>query len=265
MKKEFFSELEKILYEKNLKLKFELFDNFYEEFQKENLIFNHEHFAIFQNNTYEKIKILHPTRIRRPKSTNSTQALAKIIHSIAHIEFSAINLALDASYRFKNLPLEFYKDWLEVAKDEMRHFKLLNRALEELNFEYGSFEAHENLEDALKATKNSLKYRMGVVHRGLEAKGLDANPFVLKKIQNSNHSIKPFLEEILQIILEEEIIHVKKGDFWWNFAKDERDDYLSLCRQFKEFNLAGKKLNDEARLKAGFSKQELEELKDFYS
>ena len=34
MKKEFFSELEKILYEKNLKLKFELFDNFYEEFQK---------------------------------------------------------------------------------------------------------------------------------------------------------------------------------------------------------------------------------------
>ncbi|EAI7391293.1 ferritin-like domain-containing protein, partial [Campylobacter upsaliensis] len=186
-------------------------------------------------------------------------------HSIAHIEFSAINLALDASYRFKNLPLKFYKDWLEVAKDEMKHFKLLNQALEELNFEYGSFEAHENLEDALKATKNSLKYRMGVVHRGLEAKGLDANPFVLKKIQNSNHSIKPFLEEILQIILEEEIIHVKKGDFWWNFAKDERDDYLSLCRQFKEFNLAGKKLNDEARLKAGFSKQELEELKDFYS
>ena len=161
--------------------------------------------------------------------------------------------------------MKFYKDWLEVAKDEMRHFKLLNRALEELNFKYGSFEAHENLEDALKATKNSLKYRMGVVHRGLEAKGLDANPFVLKKIQNSNHSIKPFLEEILQIILEEEIIHVKKGDFWWNFAKDERDDYLSLCRQFKEFNLAGKKLNDEARLKAGFSKQELEELKDFYS
>ena len=77
--------------------------------------------------------------------------------------------------------MKFYKDWLEVAKDEMKHFKLLNQALEELNFEYGSFEAHENLEDALKATKNSLKYRMGVVHRGLEAKGLDANPFVLKK------------------------------------------------------------------------------------
>ncbi|ARE80206.1 ferritin-like domain-containing protein [Campylobacter helveticus] len=265
MKKEFFTQLEKILYEKNLKLKFELFDDFYENFKKEQFIFNHEHFAIFKENAYEEIKLLHPTRIRRPKFANSTQALAKLIHSIAHIEFSAINLALDASYRFKNLPFKFYEDWLEVANDEIKHFKLLNKALEELGFKYGSFNAHDNLEAALKATKDSLKYRMGVVHRGLEAKGLDANPFVLNKLQSSNHPIKSFLEEILHLILKEEVNHVKKGDFWWKFAKDENENYLSLCERFKEFSLTGKKLNYEARLKAGFEVKELEELEKFYS
>lgn len=158
--------------------------------------------------------MLHPTRIRRPKFVNSTHALAKIIHSVAHIEFNAINLALDASYRFKNLPLQFYYDWLEVADEEIKHFKLLNSALKELSYKYGNFPVHDNLESALEATKDSLSFRMGVVHRGLEAKGLDANPFVVQKLQSSNHSIKNLLMEYLEIILNDEIKHVKKGDTW---------------------------------------------------
>ncbi|TQR33783.1 DUF455 domain-containing protein [Campylobacter sp. MIT 99-7217] len=265
MKKEFFENLEKILYAKNLDDKFRDFDDFYENFKTQSFVFNHEQEAIFKENFYPSKKILSPLKIRRIKNANSNESLAKMIHAIAHIEFSAINLALDASYRFKNLPQKFYEDWLEVADEEIKHFKLLQRALRELGFKYGDFAVHDNLENALKSTKNSLAFRMGVVHRGLEAKGLDANPFVLSKLQNTNHHIKSLLEEILSTILNDEIKHVKKGDFWWSFAKKDEDDFLHLCKKFIQFKLAGKVLNKEARLKAGFSEKELEELENFYS
>lgn len=91
---------------------------FYDDFKSQKFIFNHEQGSIFKTNINPALKLLHPTRIRRPKFVNSTHSLAKIVHSIAHIEFSAINLALDASYRFKNLPQQFYIDWLEVADEE---------------------------------------------------------------------------------------------------------------------------------------------------
>jgi len=265
MKKEFFSSLSQILYTENLKEKFENFHNFFEDFKSDKLIFNMEEKSIFKEHSTKNLKLLHPTRVRRPKYLNSTQALAKMIHSIAHIEFNAINLALDASYRFKNLPQKFYKDWLEVADEEIKHFNLLALGLKELGFEYGDFVVHDNLQNALKITKNSLSLRMGVVHRGLEAKGLDANPFVVKKLQSANSPIKSFLEQSLETILKDEIKHVSKGDFWWKFSKEKDEDFITLCKNFKEFPLAGKKLNTQARLQAGFSEKELLELENLYS
>ncbi|AXP08402.1 DUF455 family protein [Campylobacter hepaticus] len=265
MQKEFFNQLQNILYQKDIKQKIDHFKNFYEDFKSHKFIFNHESLSIFQKNTPQNITLLHPTRIRRPKLVNSTHALAKIIHSIAHIEFSAINLALDASYRFKNLPMQFYQDWLEVASEEIKHFQLLNSALEELGYKYGSFAVHDNLEAALEATKDSLNFRMGIVHRGLEAKGLDANPYIVKKLQSSNHPIKKLLIEYLDIILNDEIKHVKKGDTWWKFANENQYDFIDLCKIFKQFPLAGKKINLKARIKAGFKQEECEKLEKIYS
>ncbi|TKX33072.1 ferritin-like domain-containing protein [Campylobacter aviculae] len=264
MDQEFFSNLEKILYEQDIEKKFSQFSHFYDNFKSGKISFNHEQISIFKENINSNLKLLHPTRIRRPKFVNSTHSLAKIIHSIAHIEFSAINLALDASYRFKNLPEQFYIDWLEVAEEEIKHFNFLNSALKELGFQYGDFSVHDNLEAALKVTQNSLNFRMGVVHRGLEAKGLDANPFVVAKLESSNHPIKPLLKEILMIILNDEIKHVKKGDYWWKFSNQNQYNFIDICKLFNQFSLAGKKLNINARLKAGFSIKECEDIANFY-
>ncbi|KAA6225883.1 MULTISPECIES: ferritin-like domain-containing protein [unclassified Campylobacter] len=262
--KEFFSSIEKILYENDLGLKFKEFENFFDDFKSTKIIFNMQTIPLEKDLINTNLKVLHPTRIRRPKSTNSNTALAKIIHSVAHIEFCAINLALDALYRFKDLPMQFYKDWLEVADEEIKHFKLLVRALNELGFEYSSFAVHNNLYEAMNLTKDNLALRMGVVHKGLEAKGLDANPFVIAKIQHSNNPIKSYIEEVLKIILEDEIKHVKKGNIWWEFAKKDMD-FLSICKDFNQFCLAGKKLNIHARLRAGFKKEELIKLENFYN
>lgn len=40
-------------------------------------------------------------------------------------KFNAINLAWDAVYRFRNLPEQFYSDWVKVAEEEAYHFRLL--------------------------------------------------------------------------------------------------------------------------------------------
>ncbi|TKX30355.1 DUF455 domain-containing protein [Campylobacter sp. MIT 12-5580] len=264
MNKEFFRNLENILYEQDLRLKFETFFDFYDDFKRELFIFDHEYKAVLKDNIHPNLSVKKPMKIRRVSKINSNEALAKMLHSIAHIEYSAINLALDSSYRFHGLDLSFYRDFLKIADDEIKHFKLLQRALSELGFEYGDFAVHDNLEAALKATANSLKYRMSVVHRGLEARGLDANPFVVKKLQSTKHALKTFLEEILNTILEDEITHVSMGDIWWKASKDEKESFIQICEKFKEFSLAGKVLNTEARLKAGFDEDELKELESFY-
>lgn len=299
MKKEFFHSLESILFNTNLDSKFNEFNNFFDDFNAGLVYFNNEYELKNSFSCFTPSKVLHATRINRPKCLTSNNKLAAFLHSIAHIEFCAINLALDSLYRFKNMPLNFYKDWLEVAKEEFYHFYLLESSLNELGFKYGDFSVHLNLYDAMQKTHNSLALRMGVVHRGLEARGLDSNPFVVSKILSSNLTNKTQLKEIFEVILNDEIKHVKKGSTWWKYSLDSpktkqellnildssnekeinKDNlelafttnkidsetlFIGLCETFSEFNLAGKVLNKQARLDSGFSQFELEKLSQIY-
>ena len=101
---------------------------------------------------------------------------AALLHAIAHIEFNAINLALDAVWRFAGLPPDYYRDWLRVAAEEALHFELLNTHLRELGFGYGDFPAHDGLWSMCERTAGSFRARMALVPRTLEARGLDATP-----------------------------------------------------------------------------------------
>lgn len=203
-------------------------------------------------------KVVHPTKIRRPKHIKSIESLAKLLHSITHIEYSAIDLALDAIYRFRKLPTAYYEDWLEVALQEGSHFELLRNALNKLGYEYGDFEVHTQLFDASKATPN-LNERMALLHRGLEASGLDSNPFVVKKIKAFDHYLQKPLLQIFERILNDEIDHVRKGDRWWRFVCQNASpqSYIELLKRFQAFRPNTKILNFDARLQAGFSLDEL--------
>ena len=210
--------------------------------------------------------ITHPTKIRRPRHIKSVQSLAKVLHSIVHIEYSAIDLALDAMYRFRHLPLQYYRDWLIVALQETNHFRLLLDSLHSLGYEYGDFAVHSQLFDAQSATQD-FRDRMALLHRGLEANGLDANPFVVAKIERFEHESIPQILQTLEIILHDEIEHVRKGDFWWRYAntKTSPEDFLAILQNFKQFHSVPKILNHKARLQAGFSAKELECLTQLYS
>ena len=116
-----------------------------------------------------------------PKRDRSDIGMVKTIHSLCHIEFNAINLALDAVYRFQDMPIKYYQDWIKVAYEESYHFTLLNDYLQSLDFEYGDFEAHNGLWEMTTKTDYDVLSRMALVPRVLEARGLDVTPSIQTK------------------------------------------------------------------------------------
>ena len=113
-------------------------------------------------------------RALRHRSMQTEAGRAVLLHALAHIEFNAINLALDAVWRFAGMPDAFYGDWLRVAAEEGQHFSLLAARLADFGHAYGDFPAHNGLWEMCERTCGDVLARMALVPRTLEARGLDA-------------------------------------------------------------------------------------------
>ena len=138
------------------------------------------------------IKILSPGRPLKPhlvdfkgapKRDRSDLGMIKNIHAICHIEFNSINLALDAIYRFQEMPHQYYADWIRVANEETNHFLLIKHFLESVGHSYGDFDAHNGLWQMTVDTDYDVLSRMALVPRVLEARGLDVTPRIRKKFK----------------------------------------------------------------------------------
>ena len=180
-----------------------------------------------------------------------------LVHAIAYIEFNAINLALDAAYRFRDLPAEYTSDWLSVAQDEARHFEMLSERLAGLGHSYGDFPAHDGLWAMARQTAGSCLARMALVPRVLEARGLDVTPGMITRLQSAGDTATV---EILDVILEEEVRHVAIGTRWFRYccereAVEPVPTFFDLLRQY--FGKPRGPFNVDARLLAGFSPEEL--------
>jgi uncharacterized ferritin-like protein (DUF455 family) len=194
-----------------------------------------------------------------PKRRMDTpEGRAGLLHSLAHIEFSAMNLALDAIWRFPNMPKEYYEDWLKVAKEEAYHFSLVNEHLHSLGYSYGDFPAHNSLWEMVERTTDSVIARMALVPRTMEARGLDAVPAIRDRFKQIKETRAV---EILEIILNDEIGHVLIGNCWFNFlcAKENLSPitaYRELAEKYRAPILKGP-FNMAARKQAGFTAEEL--------
>ncbi len=202
--------------------------------------------------------ILAPPKAMPRRELNGPENHAALIHALAHIEFNAINLALDAAQRFSALPPAFYGDWLKVAAEEAYHFRLLRDHLRGLGRDYGDFPAHAGLWEMAEKTAHDLLARMALVPRLMEARGLDVTPDIQRKLRGYGDRAGA---DILDIILRDEIGHVAAGDRWFRHLCAERGlepeatyrDMLALPgvpRPRRPFN-------EPARLAAGFSTAEL--------
>jgi len=263
----FYKELQQILITNNPKEKIELYNEFYKQYKEQKIDITSSSEALeFEEPSYTSTcTIVPPQDVPKRKNLTTQDGQIVLLHAIIHIEYSAIDLALDAAYRFRGLPKAYYDDWLEVADDEVRHFEMLETLLNELGASYGDIEVHNALFEASQRTQTLIE-RMAVVPRYLEANGLDATPMILTKLNKlpKNEMITKIIDA-LNIILEEEIDHVKKGDVWFNYACEQEgesnDFYFKIIdKYYPQGFLRPKNLNTEARKEAGFSCDELKHM-----
>lgn len=181
-----------------------------------------------------------------------------MLHAIAHIEYNAINLALDAVYRFREMPYQYYVDWLRVAHEEAKHFTMIANRMDELDCQYGDFPVHAGLWTMCVDTEHDVLVRMALVPRVMEARGLDVTPKIQKKLQGIGDTVSI---EMLDIIYQDEIGHVAIGSHWFKYCCQERR--LNIYQTFRQLlktylkNGMNTEFNSEARLQAGFDDMEL--------
>lgn len=202
-----------------------------------------------------------PPRLVGRRSMATVEGRAMLIHALAHIEFNATNLALDALWRFPGMPAGYYTDWLRVASEEAIHFSMLSAHLQTLGFQYGDFAAHDSLWEMVERTREDIVARMALVPRTLEARGLDAIPPLRAKLAQAGDLAAA---KILDRILQDEIGHVAIGNHWYVYLCDQqglepRAAYDALAARYRAPALKGP-FNIEARRLAGFTEAELTRL-----
>ena len=202
-----------------------------------------------------------PPREVPQRAVGTAQGRAGLIHALAHIECNAMDLALDAIWRFPGMPDAYYHDWLKVAREEALHFTLLHQHLQSMGYRYGDFDAHEGLWDMARRTQGDLLARLAVVPRILEARGLDASPAIAHKLRSAGDRRGA---EIVELILRDEIGHVAIGNRWFGWLCAQRGlDALAqqtlLALRYGAPQPRGP-FNLEARSAAGFTPEELARL-----
>ena len=206
-----------------------------------------------------KPELVDPRQVPR-RGFSGLKARLALAHAIAHIEFNAINLALDAVYRFQHMPRQFYLDWCRVAAEEAQHYTMLSDYLENHGMAYGEQTAHNGLWEMAEKTADDVMVRMALVPRVLEARGLDVTPLIQQKLAQAGDANGVSL---LDIIFRDEVGHVAIGSRWFRYLCEDRQldpesTFFRLVHERFPDGLHGP-YNLDARAQAGFSASELKQ------
>lgn len=222
----------------------------------------------------ETVPPARPARLTRPElrpprdmprrgKARSVAGRTALLHALAHIELTAIDLACDLIARFPTppLPRAFYDDWVRVADEEALHFTLLSERLAEVGGSYGDLPAHDGLWEAATETAHDLAARLAIVPLVLEARGLDVTPPMIKNLRNADDEASAV---ILERIYSDEIGHVAAGKRWFDWVchqrgTDPHDEWRTLVvRHFR--GVLKPPFNHAARAQAGLFSQDYENL-----
>lgn len=264
---ELYSTLEHLLTLQKPTEKVEAFQRFYEQYSYGNMRKDpNASLVVFEHPSYHGyMDYCDQKEAPRRSKLGALRGQILLLHSIAHIEYSAIDLALDAAYRFRDVGDEFIDDWLKVASDEVRHFVMIDALLHEMGSFYGEHMIHDALFEASRQTQTLLE-RMAVVPRYLEANGLDATPLILEKLEPLRKDVMVTkIIAALQIILDEEVDHVRRGDRWFQYACEREnvssDVFFDIIERYYPQSFPRKTaVNCDARKSAGFECRELEKI-----
>ncbi|MGH1455776.1 MAG: ferritin-like domain-containing protein [Alphaproteobacteria bacterium] len=222
----------------------------------------------------DRPEMLHATKMPRRRKAGSDKSKIALLHAIAHIELNAIDLAWDIIARFTRysdenakdgftLPRAFYDDWVKVADDEAKHFLMIQDRLSDFGAAYGDLPAHDGLWESSTATAHDLPARLAIVPMVLEARGLDVTPNMISmmKAQGDDKTA-----DMLQIIHDDEITHVRAGTVWFEswcgyHGHDIEEYWQSLVKTYFDGRLKPP-FNHPSREEAGMIRDWYEALVD---
>jgi uncharacterized ferritin-like protein (DUF455 family) len=201
-------------------------------------------------------ELLAPSAMPKRGKAGSERSRIAMLHALAHIEFSAIDLAFDLIGRFgAGFPRSFIDDWIGVGADEAIHFALLDRRLRALGSHYGALPAHAGLWEAAEATARDPLARLAVVPMVLEARGLDVTPATVARFEAAGDTRSA---AILNRIYSDEIRHVAAGTKWFVYGcESQRIAAVSEWQRLVRLHFRGAikpPFNDSARDEAGLSR-----------
>jgi len=204
----------------------------------------------------DRPELLAPSQMPKRGRGQSLSGRTALFHALAHIEFAAIDLALDMAGRFGGeMGPRFVGDFLSVAADEAIHFALLDRHLKSLGSHYGALPAHGGLLDAARETRHDVAARLAIVPMVLEARGLDVTPATIERARAAGDKAG---ERILKRILDDEIRHVRIGtSHFETLCRRQGDEPQAVWKTLVNRHFRGSvrpPFNDSARQSAGLSR-----------
>lgn len=205
----------------------------------------------------ERPELQPPAKMPKRGRAGSERGRVAMLHALAHIEFSAIDLAFDMAGRFgAAFPRAFVDDWIAVGADEAMHFALLDRRLRSLGSGYGALPAHDGLWEAAAATSHDVLARLAVVPMVLEARGLDVTPATVDAFERVGDQRSAAL---LRRIYRDEIRHVAAGSRWFGIGCQAQglsmiSHWQQLIRRYYR-GVLKPPFNDSARDEAGLSRE----------
>jgi uncharacterized ferritin-like protein (DUF455 family) len=202
-------------------------------------------------------ELLPPSQMPNRRKAGSVANRITLLHALAHIEFSAIDLAFDMAGRFgADFPREFVDDWLGVGADEAMHFALLNRRLRQMGSHYGALPAHAGLWESAAKTSHDVTARLAIVPMVLEARGLDVSPATIDRLKSAGDARS---SAILHRIYSDEIRHVGVGTKWFTNCCESlgfsAPDHWQLLVQTYFRGALKPPFNDSARAQAGLTRE----------
>lgn len=205
----------------------------------------------------EKPEVVMPRDVGK-RNLKTELGRGALIHALTHIELTAVNLAWDSIYRYRDMPKEYYDDWVQCAYEEAGHFISLRERLREMGFDYGSFPVHNELWKMAVTTAGDLMDRMGIIHRVFEARALDVVPNTLKRFEAMDDL---GMVKALTTICNDEVGHVSAGTRWFRYRCEQEQldpdqTFFNLLQKYMKKPLSGP-FNHEIRRKVGFSEAEL--------
>ena len=173
----------------------------------------------------------HAYNLRDLENENNRGAL---LHHFANHEVLAIELMALALLRFPDAPSTFRSSIVRSIAEEQRHFKMYRARMQQMGFDFGDVPVNDFFWKhlAYPATMQrplDFAVRMGMTFEQANLDYMRHYAAVFSRLEDQR------TVEILEIVLRDEIGHVKNGVVWFDRFRKAEDGELAELSQWEAY------------------------------